>query len=118
MARKRIYIAGAFDADNAFSVFDNMRKGMRLSTKVLLAGYSPFCPWLDYHFRLMLRGEEDFSVRDILDYGLAWVAVSDAVLVHPGWYNSEGTKGEIKKAESLKIPVFYDLSTLKWEIPV
>ena len=39
---KRIYIAGAYSANNVLTVLDNMREGMRLATKVLLLGYAPF----------------------------------------------------------------------------
>ena len=113
---KRVYVAGAYSATNVIDVLDNMRKGMRLSTEVMLAGFAPFCPWLDYHFQLQLREGEALSVNDYYQYSLTWLEVSDAVLLVPGWEHSKGTIEEIKVAKSLNIPVYYTLVKLKKEL--
>ena len=40
---------------------------------------------------------------------MAWLEVSDAVVLVPGWEQSNGTKKEIEVAEKLGIPVYsYD----------
>lgn len=109
---KRVYIAGAYSADNVITVLDNMRKGIRLSTEVLLHGLSPFCPWLDYQFQFMIRENEKLTVEDYYRYSTDWLAVSDAVLVVPGWEDSVGTKNEIKFAYQIGIPIFYSLEEL------
>ena len=109
---KRIYIAGAYSADNVISVLDNMRDGMRLATKVFLLGYSPFVPWFDFHFQLMLRDNEKLTVDDYYRYSLDWLEVSDAILLVPGWENSKGALAEIKRANELNVPVFYDIYEL------
>lgn len=106
---KRVYIAGAFSADNVLGVLDNMRKGMRWATKVLLKGYAPFVPWFDYHFQLNLREGEKLTVQQYYNYSLAWLAVSDVVFVTPGWENSKGTLKEIEVARALNIPVVFDI---------
>jgi len=110
---KRVYVAGAYSADNVLDVLNNMRSGMRLSTEVLLKGHSPFCPWLDYHFTLMLRDGEKITVQDYYNYSMAWLEAADAVLVVPGWTNSRGTIEEIKRAQELDIPVYYNIEDLK-----
>lgn len=102
---KRVYIAGAYSADNVVAVLDNMRRGMRKATEVLLAGYSPFCPWLDFHFQLMLREGEILSVSDYYAYSMAWLEASDAVLVLPNSEKSIGTQKEILRARQLGIPI-------------
>lgn len=109
---KRIYIAGAYSANNVIAVLDNMREGMQLATKVFLLGYSPFAPWFDYHFQLMLRGNEQLTVDDYYRYSLDWLEVSDGVLLVANWENSKGTAAEIKRANELNIPVFYDIGML------
>lgn len=109
---KRVYVAGAYSADNVLSVLDNMREGMRLSTEVLLAGYAPFSPWLDYHFSLMLRESESLSIKDYYDYSIAWLVVSDAMILVPGWEESKGTQNEIKIAKERKIPIYNSLKDL------
>ena len=106
---KRVYVAGAYSAGNVIDVLDNMRKGMRLSTEVMLAGFAPFCPWLDYHFQLMLRDDENLTVQNYYDYSIAWLDASDAVLLVPGWESSKGTIAEIERAEQLGIPVYTNL---------
>lgn len=113
MRMKRIYVAGAYSADNVISVLNNMRRGIRLATKVLLNGYAPFAPWLDYQFQFILRDDEILTLDDYYNYSLAWLEVADAVLVVPGSENSKGTQAEITKAKELKIPVYYSLKELR-----
>lgn len=112
--RKRIYVAGAYSAGDVLSVLDNMRRGMRASTEVILAGFAPFCPWLDFHFHLMLWNKEKLEVQDYYDYSVAWLEVSEAVLVLPNSENSVGTQKEIEIARGFGIPVFYSMEAL-WE---
>lgn len=109
---RRVYVAGSFSADNVLSVLDNMRIGMRKSLEVLLAGYSPFVPWFDYHFNLMLREGEKLTVQDFYDYSMAWLEVSDTVLVLPNSEKSKGTQAEIKRAKELGIPVVYNIEEI------
>ncbi len=107
---KRIYIAGPYSADNIMGVFSNMRKGIDLSIEVLMAGYAPFCPWLDYQFAI----RAELPLGSFYDYSMAWLQVSDAVLVQPeGADKSEGTARELARAECLGIPIFYSLEQLK-----
>jgi hypothetical protein len=102
----RVYVAGPYSSDNVLGVLTNMRVGMRKSTELLLKGYAPFCSWLDHHFTLMLQGEEQLTVPNYYDYSLAFLEVSQAVLLLPGYENSKGTLAEIKRAEELGIPIF------------
>ena len=103
----RIYVAGPYTAPTPTEMFDNMRRGMRLATKLLLKGHSPFCPFLDYHFQLQLREpKEVLTVEDYYRYSLDWLEVSDAVILLPGYERSVGTVKEIERANKLQIPVY------------
>ena len=107
-----LFRSGAYSADNPIDMFDNMRRGMRLAYDCLKAGFAPFVPWFDYHFSLI--GE--MSIEEYYTYSMAWLEVSDAVLVQPvGVEKSRGTLKEIQRAQELGIPVFNSLEVLcKW----
>jgi hypothetical protein len=109
---KKIYIAGAYSADNVMDVLTNMRKGMRLSTEAFLAGFAVFCPWLDHQFVWQLREGETLTIDNFYQYSLTWLSVSDAILLVPGYENSYGTQKELEKAKELGIPVFHTLQQL------
>lgn len=113
---KRIYIAGPYSSDNIIGCLDNIRNGMRLATEVFLAGLSPWCPWHDFHHQLMLRGDEHLTVDDYYRFSMAWLEVSDAMLLLPGWESSVGTLAEKRRAEELNIPIFYTLEALMLEM--
>lgn len=110
---KRVYVAGSYNAPNIVEALDNMRRGMKASVAVLLAGYAPFCPWLDHHYQLM-KDEEATITREMYQaQSMAWLEVSDAILVLPGSLASGGTQREIARALEKGIPVFYRLWDLK-----
>ena len=116
---KCVYVAGLYSRNkdgkmaNVIEVLDNMRIGMRVATEVFLAGYAPFCPWLDYHYTLMLREGEKLEIEDYYAYSLAWLEKSDALLVLQGWENSPGTVRESRRAWVLGIPIFDSLKELR-----
>lgn len=102
---KRIYVAGAYSADNVMDVLHNMGRGIDASTKILKEGNAPFCPWLDYHFALR---DQTIPKQAFYDYSMAWLEASDEVYVLKNSEHSEGTKKEIERAEELGIPVKYE----------
>ncbi len=109
---KKIYVAGSMSGQE-IDFLRNVRKGIRASVELLLDGYAPFSPFIDFQFFLALRGKEEITVQQIKTYSLAWLEVSDAVLVLPDWEGSLGTQKEIQHAAHLGIPVFYDIKSLK-----
>lgn len=113
MSRKRVYVAGAYSADNVLGVLDNMRRGMVMSKDVFLAGFAPWCPWMDYHYQLLLQDGESLTIQDYYEYSMAWLEASEAVLVLPNSEHSKGTQAEIRRATELKIPVFGSMKALQ-----
>lgn len=104
----RVYVAGSLSG-STLDYLENCRVMMKCGYQLFRSGiYSPFVPAFDYHFALM-REDNDLpiSVSEYYKYSLAWLDVSDCVLVLPKWENSKGTIAEIERAKELKIPVFY-----------
>ena len=109
MNRKKIYIAGSISSHNLLTSLENIRKGIKLSVEVLKAGFAPFSPFIDFQFSLV----EPITIDQYYGYSMAWLEVSDALLLVEGWENSKGTKAEIRRANELGIPVFTSLETMK-----
>lgn len=113
----RVYIAGAITSTGeghpTIGFLTNIRNGIRATVEVLLKGYAPFCPFIDYQYWFLLRDGEKIPVEAIFKVSCSFLEVCNAVLVVPGWENSYGTKNEIELAGSLSIPVFYSLEELE-----
>ena len=44
---KRVYVAGAYSADNVIDVLENIRRGIEKCAELLGEGIAPFCPgWI------------------------------------------------------------------------
>lgn len=108
---KRVYVAGAYSADNVLDVLKNIGRGEEYASQVFMMGYAPFCPWHDKDY-VIKNWSEEFTVDQFYDYSMAWLEVSDVVLVIPGYEESNGTLTEIERAKSLGIPVIYDIMEL------
>lgn len=117
---RRIYCAGAITPYKSehpvFGFLGNIARGVRASLVLLLKGYAPFCPFLDFQYWFYLREGENITEKMIKDLSMAWLEVSDAVLVLPKYRKSAGTKAEIERARELHIPVFFSVEDLiDWE---
>jgi len=112
----KVYVAGPYRALDLLSILDNIRHGIRAATELLRLGFAPYCPWLDFMLHLMLLPGESLEVTAYQNNSIEWLTMSDAMLVLPGYERSEGTKAEIKLAELLEIPIFYDIPSLTEEL--
>ena len=110
---KRIYIAGAIRSTDPLQFLENIRRGMRLSSQAIIAGYAVYSPFVDFNFFLQLHPGERIPVEMIQAQSMAWLEVCDAVLVVPGWEKSQGTAAEIAVAHAEGIPVVFSLEELK-----
>lgn len=107
----RIYVAGPYSANNVLDVLKNIGRGEKVCAELFSLGFAPFCPWHDASY-VTDRPDDDFTVQMFYDFSIAWLEVSDAVLVLDGSDNSNGTQAEIKIAKELNIPVFYSIPDL------
>lgn len=114
---KRVYIAGAYSADNVIDVLRNIGRGEIMAAEIFHLGYAPFCPWHDKDF-IIKRPDDSYTVDQFYSYSIAWLEVSDCVLLVPGGEDSKGTKEEIHRAIDLGIPVFDTIDELIEAFPV
>ncbi len=108
---KRIYIAGKYDDKDIVSCLSNIRKGLEMASLLMKKGYAVFCPFADFLYAFTSSGPY-LSKNEFQDNSMAWVDVSDALLVLPGWETSGGTKREIARASDLGKPVFFTVEGL------
>lgn len=102
---KRVYVAGPFSADNVLDVLKNIGRGEKACASLFMKGFAPYCPWHDKTFA-MENYDQVLTPAQFYEHGLAWLEVSDAVLVIGDWRKSKGTLAEIARAEELNIPIF------------
>ena len=109
----KVYVAGAYSADNVLGVLQNIGKGEQFAGMLLMEGFTPFCPWLDRQFVLQFPRSTSLTVEKLKESSMAWLEVSDCLIVVPdNWEHSPGTKAEIERAKELDIPVFYEYEKL------
>lgn len=106
----RVYCAGAYNADNVIDVLANIRRGIMAASEIMQEGYAVYAPWLD--FQLGLTQSYMFNREEYQANSMAWLEVSDAVYVVPGWEKSAGTACEIARAKELGIPVVFRFDDL------
>jgi len=106
---KKCYIAGAL---NGMSVdyIKNLHAMGVWSECVRSLGFSVFVPGVDFLLGF-LHGNWGYS--DYFDNSQPWLKVADCLFVCPGYEESTGTKIEINTAERNRIPIFYDLPSLR-----
>ena len=109
MSRKRLYVAGAYSANNVTDLMGNMRRGIQLSARALKEGFAVYSPWCD----CLLHFHERFTLEECYGYSMPWLEASDAVLVvQRNSEQSKGTQAELARACELGIPIFNTLLEL------
>lgn len=121
--RKKVYVAGAYSANNVIDVLRNIGRGEKEASDLFLMGYAPFTPWHDKDF-ILKNPLNNFNVDDFLEYSMEWLKVSDVVYIVPNvpgmtdWKDSKGTLAEIETANEFGIPVCFSIRELQMRFPV
>lgn len=98
---KTIYVAGPYRSPTIHGIIENIRRAEEVSIEALRKGWSPFVPHKNLSLLDGLFPDAAFLAAD-----MAWLERADAVVLAPGWENSEGTRAEIERAKEMGIPVF------------
>ena len=117
---KRVYVAGPFRAYNpqgaldCFAVHQNITRAMAIGLAVARTGVA--FPFIPHGNTFCFEGSAPAEIWERGD--LAWLSVSDAILMLPDWQKSQGATVEHEFARARRIPVFYSLdSLLEWLSP-
>lgn len=106
---KLVYVAGPYRAKTMWGVEQNIRKaeavGMEIAKSGLAYPVIPHCNTRGYF-------EETQGDQFWLEGTLELMRKCDAVMLTEGWEKSSGTRGEIKEAWRISLPVFDDLVDL------
>lgn len=102
--RRRVYVAGPYRHPDPV---ENTHRAIKAGDQLWELGFAPFIPHaatMAWHL-VCPRPEAEW-----LEYDNQFLAVCDGLLRLPGF--SAGADAEVKLAESLAIPVFYNVQEL------
>lgn len=109
--RPRVYVAGPISQGDPMA---NCRLAIQVGFDLMDLGYAPYVPHYSYFVDPdSATGKGRYKQWLELDH--AWIRVCHALLRIPG--ESKGADREVKWAQELGIPVFYDIFTLTSEVP-
>ena len=106
--RTRVYIAGKLN-DPAEQYIRNLHQMICFGILVQEAGFSVFIPGIDVLTGLM-SGKMEYD--DYFSNSAAWLEVSEAIFLVPGWERSSGSQKEVERANLLGIPIFEQIADL------
>jgi hypothetical protein len=112
---RRIFISGPItprgkrdDTDHpAIEYILNCRDMIEASNELIRRGWATYCPALDF-LNFLLAGT-NLPIDDIFKIDLAWVEVSDAMLMVGNWRRSKGALAEHDRALKLGLSMYYSL---------
>ena len=105
----RVYVAGLisrndeFKPANVLEFLKNIRRGQKFCLELIKDGFAVFCPFQDYQYALL--EDQQLTKEQYYRNSMAWLEVSDLVLVLSGAGSGGGVDKEIKQARKMGIPV-------------
>ena len=109
--RIKVYVAGECSANNVLGVLQNIGRGEKACAELFRLGFAPFCPWHDKSY-VIDNPDVEFKIEDFYEYLIAWLEVSEVMLVIPGYSAGGVAMKEIEIAKKLGIPVCYSINEL------
>jgi len=107
-----VFVSGPIAANNTWLRERNIRRAEEVALELLEYGYSVFCPHTMTRFFEGALPPKVFYRAD-----LEVLRRCDAVLLVPGWEDSNGSREELREANRRGIPAFTDLNVLKMTLP-
>lgn len=104
LIRSLIYIAGPYRGAGPAVVSEHVQAARDAMAALMAAGYGVVCPHTMTH---QLEFYNGLTEEMYLAQGLEQLRRCDAMIVLPGWSDSEGTQAEIWHATEWHIPFVY-----------
>ena len=98
----RVYVAGPFGAPTEFQIHQNIERAFAVAAALWAKGYGVLCPHANTANMGGLATREMFLRGD-----LAWVAVTDIIVMMDTWLLSQGAIGEHDFAKERGVVVVY-----------
>ncbi len=98
-----IYVAGKYRGQSENEVYENINHARAAARKLWLEGWCVITPHLNSAFMGGMSDADRF-----LQGGLELVRRSDAIYMLNNWAASEGARAELKEANRLGLPVYYE----------
>jgi len=122
MRYRVLYLAGPYSPTETRTTEENIRAAREVAVELWSVGYAVICPHLN------TAGFEkdipDMRPEEFVDGDLEIVRRCDALVLLPGWRQSEGTMRELRAALRNRMPVYWwdsreDRNSLlnKWRDP-
>ena len=107
---KLVYVAGAYRSPTVWLVEKNIIEAQAVAAQVLaIPGLHPVCPHMNTRHMEGIAPDEQ-----VLEGTLEMMRRCDAVIVIGAWERSAGTRGEVKEAVRLGLPVLYAWGDESW----
>ena len=117
---KKAYLAGPMtphgnrsDTQNAaIEYLLNVRDLIGAAITLIRKGYAPYCPGIDCLYYLSLPSGEVISENCIKGISMAFLDISDIIVLLPNWESSLGCQAEFSRAVELGMPAFYGVESV------
>jgi predicted Rossmann-fold nucleotide-binding protein len=98
-----LYVAGRYRAATREAVAANIEAARQVGIQAARLGWYPVIPHCNTaHMELDVEHGDQFWLAGTLEL----MTRCDAVVLVPGWEISQGTLGEIAKADQLQLPIY------------
>ena len=102
-----VYVAGAFRANTQWGIMLNVRKAEDVSLELWKRGCAVICPHtMTQHF------QDECPDKVWLEGCIELLKRCDAIFMVDGWTTSRGSREELKIAEQLGMPIYFDLEKI------
>lgn len=87
----------------------NISVGIHIAAMLVRRGFAPYCPHLDFQYIMTGLG---VTAEELKKVSVEWIKRCDVVFALPFWEKSEGSKYELKVAQSMGKHVVFSVDEL------